>query len=748
MLKKIPYNDNLIQIGNAPVYAGKAVYSDGKVAYGWLYVPQHKNAPTGKIGPFGFWVGEEINNVYRLAGKDLLLGANITANNGHGDAQCYPCYATSGKLYKRNGGYNYNGLIVAMAGTGAMLTYDKFNLWFYASGGRYALMDMSPLRYNSGGTIQLIDAFKAAGTVDATITYSNAGRNNFQLSDVLGSYFDVLKQKVDDMGNKLYAATYTITPAGQTATSGSGIAGTDGVDTFVYDNNDNVIARTVADTSIIDSNGNLIARSRNGVLTIYDTAGNILYSGQGVIVANKSNVISRQNYTINCNCMAGYGTVKRIIRNNNVKVAETYGNNVIAYVNGNVSFDGEATLTYNNNAYAITPPWSSGTVARAETIDTLTRITTVAGYVIESQNNNITVKDEFANILFAGAGTLSVANDAYTVSCSWMSGNGQLDYNVMFGAVVIAESNGNNVTVRDANGNTLYSGQGTMAVTDTTHTITTPWMSGRESVIYNMHYTVSCPWMSGNGAYVTIAGNNTTVYSNSSMSHIIAESDGQTVTVYDVDDSVIYDGNGYIIALAGSYQTYNIQCLDLIGHGYVNRITSGNYKIYNGAGNLIVEYASANVNAYDANGNMFYSGIGTVNINAPYIRLIFGNYDGEGRIAATYGADATERKKYYVNNNGVVERSFPATLQLSQNAVLDLVNFDLTIGQQTYNNDPLGLTAGSGMIYPAGVHAWEKNEDVFIVSQDGHIIWHNGQTAQYAGIDHCYNLSWLNKIWN
>ena len=55
MLKQVPYNNKLIPIGNAPVYEGKPVYTDGQVAYGWLYTPQRQNG--GAVRDFSGFLG-------------------------------------------------------------------------------------------------------------------------------------------------------------------------------------------------------------------------------------------------------------------------------------------------------------------------------------------------------------------------------------------------------------------------------------------------------------------------------------------------------------------------------------------------------------------------------------------------------------------------------------------------------------------------------------------------------------------
>lgn len=142
MIKLVPYNRNLISIGNERHYDGQPVYTDGRVAYGWHFVPQAQvSAPAKDFG--GFWVGVESGNAYKLAKRDMELGGRI-GSFSHGAVQAFPCYATIdntggylpeyGDVFTVNGMYHYDGAIVSIDGNGKLLVYDDYELHFYQAG--------------------------------------------------------------------------------------------------------------------------------------------------------------------------------------------------------------------------------------------------------------------------------------------------------------------------------------------------------------------------------------------------------------------------------------------------------------------------------------------------------------------------------------------------------------------------------------------------------------------------------------
>lgn len=166
MLKRVPYNDNLIPIGNSPVYNGKPVYTDGQVAYGWQYMPRRPVLPkVKKRGVEGYFIGNIYTNYncYELALPDLTLSASIPSNLPLG-FYAYPCVATpmSNTMYTPTGNYHFLGELISMDSQGRCLTYvDELKLYQYDGQGNIThITDLSPLGIPSWGgdlTLYLFD---------------------------------------------------------------------------------------------------------------------------------------------------------------------------------------------------------------------------------------------------------------------------------------------------------------------------------------------------------------------------------------------------------------------------------------------------------------------------------------------------------------------------------------------------------------------------------------------------------------
>lgn len=191
MIKRVPYNDKLIPIGNAPVYAGKPVYTDGQVAYGWTYSPQQKN-PLGLPDTSGFWVGSEFYNGYQLAKRNLQLG-ELIAGHAHGDLQCYPCWASIenitvspphyGFLHTPTGVYDFYGAVVAMDSNGTIITYDDFYLYWYSKGSRRKDNNDNDL-YRAKVQIMGVDSNDNWFLLDTGTYYSTTTNNNTTIVNI------------------------------------------------------------------------------------------------------------------------------------------------------------------------------------------------------------------------------------------------------------------------------------------------------------------------------------------------------------------------------------------------------------------------------------------------------------------------------------------------------------------------------------------------------------------------------------
>lgn len=147
MIKKVPYNSNLISIGNSPHYDGQLVYSDGRVAYGWQYNVQQYNPKyiqrqklLGGIFTNTWTNVTHTGDYYRDGNKSLLLTDNLTWTNqcdisgfeeylyGTMYYYCYPWLAdyNAKRMFTHDKSYNYAGhFILAMDGNGNMLTFES-----------------------------------------------------------------------------------------------------------------------------------------------------------------------------------------------------------------------------------------------------------------------------------------------------------------------------------------------------------------------------------------------------------------------------------------------------------------------------------------------------------------------------------------------------------------------------------------------------------------------------------------------
>lgn len=206
MIKRIPYSNNLINIGNACHTAGNPVWSDGRVAYGWNYVPEAKRRVPVNYG--GLWVGQEVNNTYRLA-HGLVLGNQIVgrfpANVDRG--YCYPWIAYGDGLSDVTAGYdggtmtngtisyNFEGSVVAMDAQGGLLTYKNFELIAYSLDNQgnvtVTRTDLSVLSQTTAIYIPYEDLFgNYVDSLPQNMRSSNA-RRVFQLATTSGAWIKV-----------------------------------------------------------------------------------------------------------------------------------------------------------------------------------------------------------------------------------------------------------------------------------------------------------------------------------------------------------------------------------------------------------------------------------------------------------------------------------------------------------------------------------------------------------------------------
>ena len=172
MLRKIPFNSNLISIGNSPHYNGQLVYSDGRVAYGWQYNVQQPTVGINRATA-GLWIGAERipdygDDYYVLMNENLQFDSvairGIDPFNNYYSYYCYPwvCntwfdttyYVTAGEMILDNEHhYEFLGEIVRMDNNGNILTYysdfdsEPQHYWLcsYANDGSVTKTDLKPI---------------------------------------------------------------------------------------------------------------------------------------------------------------------------------------------------------------------------------------------------------------------------------------------------------------------------------------------------------------------------------------------------------------------------------------------------------------------------------------------------------------------------------------------------------------------------------------------------------------------------
>lgn len=177
MIKRVPYSDNLIPIGNAPVYAGKPVYSDGRVAYGWNYVPQAV-PPSAAPSMAGLFINKKRNsNLYKLVTSGLQTGRWIRGKNLSWDCYCLPVRfdeILQKKVFLNGNTYDYTGTVIAVDNTGRLVTHDGPLLRFYAADGTFASVSIGSV----GSPYPCFNRFSGNYTKIAANLYSTTGAVN------------------------------------------------------------------------------------------------------------------------------------------------------------------------------------------------------------------------------------------------------------------------------------------------------------------------------------------------------------------------------------------------------------------------------------------------------------------------------------------------------------------------------------------------------------------------------------------
>lgn len=261
MLKKVPYNSGLISIGNAAVYDGKPVYTDGRVAYGWHYTPQQKASEMNDYK--GLWVGEYGNydtgtlgeGAYKLVQRGIELGNVLRGRNIRANDYCLPWvgkygYVSDLQTIDGQQGYSYGQYerIIAFTPDGRLLTYSTlpYKLYQYTEAGAKTETDLSQIdkckdRFNQNSQEWgVIPGIMQLATPDGCYIYAKLKQQQGQPAPVYKEYFagngaliersypqeffidgyngqdgqPVVKIRLADMALTIGAKTYTGDPLG------------------------------------------------------------------------------------------------------------------------------------------------------------------------------------------------------------------------------------------------------------------------------------------------------------------------------------------------------------------------------------------------------------------------------------------------------------------------------------------------------------------------------------------------------
>lgn len=329
MIKRIPYSDSLISVNNASHANGAPVWSDGRIAYGWNYTGK-LNVPNGELLS-GFWVGEEeadtafypnLKYRYQLASTGFRLGKSTITANGHGQAQCFPCYATifdfqlpeDGIVYYLDSQnqyqqYSFNGALIYLTADGKAVSYDDFCLYFYDADGSYTRISLASWAF--GSLIILKDLFRQ-NIFYLERNFHSAVAKPFQLVNADEVWSEVLIPRTDSHGAYMYEGYYN-----DGSDSGFGLISVYGNETFVYDSSGNLITQGTNIT--VNYKVNFVAYNGND---------EPVYAGSGYkdntddIIYNDSMVVIAQDYggTITA---PGYSGTGRLVISSPVPARES-----------------------------------------------------------------------------------------------------------------------------------------------------------------------------------------------------------------------------------------------------------------------------------------------------------------------------------------------------------------------------------------------------------------------------------------
>jgi len=598
MLKRLLYTNRLIDIGNSVHYNGEAVWSDGRVAYGWDYAKS--KAPATVIVPAGFWVGEETNGKYRLAKKNLLLG-NTVVSNGHGDLQCYPCYVdvqdTGGNLpeygilYSPNGVYLFDGAVISLDASGNVLTYKGYMLKFFTNtNAQKQDTNHHPLFYAHvvATTLDLDDWYYVA-------IYSNNNINYFTIYDT-----DLIKIAEVTEQNDTFNIVYN------------------------YDGR-----------QITDSDADFEIIKKYNLLNVVETTVDLysLYAMGGTVTLN--HIVAIDAIRLNIDDTTVQGLIGQNERGNTVRkyfqLATAIQTYLCAYspdrdVDGDIKYSGGYEVVYDmlidSGVCTLTVGANGVTIYDVQTgteiAHTSGDLLTVGGTYVG--HGRITY-DNYNN---------GEWNYELWLYIDGMTGTANIEYDVNNYCIVTNHQTGDTIAQETSTGLDVYyggvvawQGPGSISVSNVT------------PIEYTGDYLVSSD-ITGSSNQITNPLGDPTVTDGT----LYAEQNGSTITITD-NGSPVYSGAGSITitnpqpAAGGYYSGSYTISIRMSGSGIIVPQGSSDMDIYDSNRDIVASLASGNVSIYDSSGTVTYTGAGTITTNNLVPVKWFGGYTLNASVSGT-----------------------------------------------------------------------------------------------------------------
>ena len=631
------------------------------------------------------------------------------------------------------------------------------------------------------------------------------------------AYLTALTPDKDNDGNLIYTGAYTLKVDLLVAMgTGAKITRPSTGGTYIYNEDDNLIADENAQGTSIHT---------------YDDTGQVVYSGPGRLTLENLQPYQQTTDTYTGDWVASkpIGNLRgtaRIVPNDGdtylyslvtgAEIAHTEGNKVFYFESGvpEPIYEGPGSIS----TPSPTPvEWLGDYTVRRDLTGYSYHITDPTGQIdlidgtlhATMDGGSVTVEEDGVEI-FNGPGTITLSNvqptgtqDIYKgdYTIVWnLEGTGRVTYNYGDTYIhsensgdLIARENGSDVIVYDNTGAVQWTGPGwietqnlvPIAYEGTYIVNTLDGTTGNGTIVHHAvttgYYSIDRR-LSGRSEHIVTPTGNIELYDGT----LHAVQNGENISLTRMGGATIYSGPGNIIVTnAQQEDTYYSGDYTILwtiaGTDPVEVVTKENNIFLYDNGRLIASQRDGTVTAYNAEGEVEWSGTGTIHTSGTITTddiYIYGandellanedsdllysfdvadptqDWSGLGHIETNNESIVRSTKKYHITGTaGVVEvANYPTTWQIGTGGSLILATMSLRVtdkegNQQTYSGDPLGLLTTQGFIFAGGVHCWQD----WVISQDTGLLWHPEnstiKTKTYTGIEKCFNLSYLTRKW-